>query len=582
MTQRAPAWLRLGPRHDVYRRADMNAAPGTLTAPAGRSRRPRAARGLPDASRGAFVAWSGLFVVLYVALDAASMVFPFGPIPVTPWNPQAGLAIAAASVGGRRSVAAVVVAAVVAEFVVRGATGVAFDLAGGLVLGLAYAATGIAFRARNADRSIVRMEALRDFLLIALVGTGVAAAAYALCYAAVGNGGSVLPLGDVLRKWLGDYVGAVAVAPALLALIDGRVRRPAVASLVLDALLFGVGLFAVLALVFGLEPIGEHRLFYLLFVPLIFLATRHEFGGAAFAVACVQIALVAAMLVNDTSSDDATEYELLMVVLATTTLLLGSATTERRRALSELARRSAELREQQAALSDAMRVAAASEAASTLAHEMSQPLSAIGTYARAGIEMLRRGTAQPGDIAGILERIEQETVRSSEVVRRVRDFFRTGSARREPTDVAELVHDAIDAVRDRLSRERVFLALDVPPDLPRADVDRVQLGTVMHNLLINAIDALADSPAPRRIRVGARRGAAEEIEIDVEDSGPGVDDDVAASLFEPLATTKPAGMGLGLAICRTIVQAHGGRMWLVSSKPTLFRFTLPIHGQQRS
>jgi len=557
----------------------MTATTPTLRAPQSVARRPRMRR---RASHATVLGGSLLFVVLFVALDAVSMVFPYGPIPVTPWNPQVGLALAVVFIGGHRFVPAALLAPVVDEFVVRQSGNLAFDVVGGLAVGLAYVAIGLVLRRRNAGRSIARMDVLRDFLLLALVGTGIAATAYVLAYASLGSGTVAFVPGTILRKWLGDYGGALAFAPLLLALLDPNARRPALASLALDAVLFCAGLFAMLAIVFGLDPAYGHKLFYLLFVPLIYLAMRQDFPGAAFGVACVQVALVAAMVVTRTSAADATDFMLLMVVLAATSLLLGSATTERRRALSELAHRSSELRAQQEALADAMRLAAASETASTLAHEMSQPLSAIGTYARAGLEMLRRGKAEPADIAGVLERIERETSRTSAVVRRVRDFFRTGIARRERTDIRQLAHDAVDAVRDRLERERIALAMDIAPDLPNANVDRIQVETVLHNLLNNAIDALAAAPAPRRIRLGARRQGPDAIEVDVEDSGPGVAEAVAASLFEPLATTKPAGMGLGLAICRTIVQAHGGRLWLASTRPTLFRFTLPIHGQESS
>lgn len=533
-----------------------------------------------DGSRRACVGWSVLFVMVYVVLDAVSMVFRSGPIPVTPWNPQAGLAITLLFAGGRRFVPAALAAALISEIFVREHGWASFDIIGGLAVGLGYVATGLVFRMFDEGRSIMRMAVLRDFLLIALLGTAATALAYTASFALL-SGDAHIPLTEFMRKWLGDFVGAIAFAPLLLAMPYLRVRRLAGRRFMVDALLFGAGLLALLVFVFGIEPIEGHKLFYLLFLPLIYLAMRQDFPGAAIGVACAQVALIVALVVSEHSAHAATEYQLLMAVLAVTTLLLGSVASERRRALADLARRSAELQAQQAALADAMRVAAASETASTLAHEMSQPLSAIGTYARAGLEMLRHREPEGTEIRAVLERIERETARSSDVVRRVRDFFRTGLAQREPTDLHALVEDAVAAVRDRLDRDHIALAIDMPADLATIDSDRIQIGTVLHNLLGNAIDAVTDAPSPRRIRIAVRSTTDDEVEVDIEDSGSGIAEVVATSLFEPLVTTKPAGMGLGLAICRTIVQAHGGRLWLVSRQPALFRLTLPIHGNER-
>ncbi len=176
-----------------------------------------------------------------------------------------------------------------------------------------------------------------------------------------------------------------------------------------------------------------------------------------------------------------------------------------------------------------------------------------------------------------LERVESEAARSGEAVRRIRDFFRSGTSQLEPIRVDALIREAAAAVRDRVEAQGAQLRIDVAPDLPIVLADRVQIGTVLHNLLTNALDASVDTPAPALIEVVAHRLGSECIALDVADSGPGVAINVRQCLFEPLATTKPTGMGLGLAISRTIVQAHGGQLWLAHERPTTFRLTLPIH-----
>jgi two-component system, LuxR family, sensor kinase FixL len=191
--------------------------------------------------------------------------------------------------------------------------------------------------------------------------------------------------------------------------------------------------------------------------------------------------------------------------------------------------------------------------------------------------MLHHGAAAPADIAQALERVESEAARSGEAVRRIRDFFRSGTSQLEPIGVDALIREAAAAVRDRVDAQGVHLRIDVAPDLPIVLADRVQIGTVLHNLLTNALDAAVDTPEPALIQIVAHRLDSECVAVDVEDSGPGVAVNVRLCLFEPLATTKPTGMGLGLAISRTIVQAHGGQLWLAHERPTTFRLTLPIH-----
>jgi signal transduction histidine kinase len=144
-------------------------------------------------------------------------------------------------------------------------------------------------------------------------------------------------------------------------------------------------------------------------------------------------------------------------------------------------------------------------------------------------------------------------------------------------EVTELVAAARDQVADRLARSRIAWRESIESALPPLPVDRVQIGAVLGNLLGNAIDALAASGPPRAIEVRARRVVATAIRIEVRDSGPGVPVEVRDRLFQPMSTSKPEGMGLGLAISRTIAERHGGRLWLdTESHQTNFCLELPI------
>lgn len=524
-----------------------------------------------------FAAWSALLAIGYVALDAASLMFWIDPIPVKPWNPQAGLAVAFVYAGGIRYALPLFAAAWASEALLRHPAGPMLDqLVAAFAASVALAATGLAVRWRCFAQRMTGVAAVRDFLLIAASGAGLSALLYVGAHLIVADGGRADFYSNVLHKWLGDLAGIVVATPLIVLLLIPRAGMPERQPVWLDAGVFLLLLAAMITLMFSLDARNGERLFYLLFVPLIVLAMRRGLPGAAIGIVIVQIAIVASLWLAGRSAEDAAAYQMLMLVLGVTTLVLGAVAGERRRALAELARRSAELRAQQQALSDAMRVTTASETAATLAHELSQPLSAIGTYARAALEMLRRGTSSPAELRAVMERIVGESARTRETVQRIRDFFRTGVVRREPMSLTALVADVAEALRDRLRANAITLDTDVPAGLPRIFADPVQLGIVLHNLIGNAADAVAQIPAPRWIRVVAREHDA-LLEVEVADSGPGIDASVRDALFEPLATTKPTGMGLGLPISRTLIQAHGGHLELQSAHPTTFRFTLPTH-----
>ncbi len=162
----------------------------------------------------------------------------------------------------------------------------------------------------------------------------------------------------------------------------------------------------------------------------------------------------------------------------------------------------------------------------------------------------------------------------------LRDFFRTGSGHLAPVDVRELLQSALDTARPRLERHHVAWRLECPVALPVVLVDRIQVETVLHNLIANAIDALKMVGDDRRkLSLSAAIDGPHFVRISVADSGPGIPQDIAAQLFRPFATSKPHGMGLGLAISRSIVEARGGRLWLqVIERGSMFCFTLPISG----
>jgi two-component system sensor kinase FixL len=263
--------------------------------------------------------------------------------------------------------------------------------------------------------------------------------------------------------------------------------------------------------------------------------------------------------------------------------------TERKETEAALRASGARLRELQAELLHVSRLSAAGEMASALAHELHQPLTAAATALQAARRMLAASAPQaPGVMTEVQEAMElaaKQALRAGLIVRRLRDFVAHGETEKRLEHLPRLVEEA-SALAMVGARERgVALALRLDPRLPPVQVDRVQIQQVLFNLIRNAIEAMGgkvptkgrQAARYRELVVSAVLTGPAVVEVAVADTGPGLAPEVAGRLFEPFVSTKPDGMGVGLAISRTVIEAHGGRLW-VEANPgggAVFRFTLP-------
>jgi len=511
------------------------------------------------------------YLCAYVALDWVSYIYPVAPpLAITPWNPPPGLSLALLLRRGSRNGPWLFVAALAAELLVRGPhIPVLLFVAASALPAIVY--TALAALLRGPFKFRPDFTTLRDatvFVGVVAIGTGVLALAFVGLFEAAGVLPSASFAKSVAQFWIGDLIGIVVTTPLLLVFTRPHPIRTE-ASIVEVIAQVGTVL-AALWIVFGSGWVEELKLFYLLFLPLIWIAMRHGIEGTTIATMLIQVGLIIAMRLGGYKAGTVLEFQFLLLAVAVTGLFLGLTISERRTITLQL-------RNKQFELDRSLRLAAASEMASALAHELNQPLSAIGTYVRACQLMLADPQPPPDALRNTMEKVVTEVTRAGNVVRQLRDFFRTGSGQLMPIEPVPLLEGAIEAARQRSERHRVHWRLVCPQPLPAVLIDRIQIETVLHNLVSNAIDALKTVPADQReVVISAAADSAHFVRISVADSGPGVAEELAAQLFRPFATSKPHGMGLGLAISRSIVEAHGGRLWLESTGGrSMFSFTLP-------
>ena len=253
------------------------------------------------------------------------------------------------------------------------------------------------------------------------------------------------------------------------------------------------------------------------------------------------------------------------------------------RDLTERQRTELRLQDLQSELAHVGRVSEMGTLASSLAHELNQPLTAVANYCESARDLLV-GDPDRETMSMIREALDeaaQQAIRAGQIVRRLRDFISHGDTERRFESLPRLINEA-NALALVGSREHgIEVQVQLDPRADRVFVDRIQIQQVLINLIRNAIDAMVDSP-DRSLTLRSMAGPDGLITVSIEDTGSGISEQVAAQLFEPFVTSKKSGMGIGLSICRTIVEAHGGRIWFEPGREggTTFYFTLPTAGAE--
>lgn len=496
----------------------------------------------------------------YILLDWVSNIHPSHQLNITPWSPAAGLALVLLLRLPKLGPPLLCCAIFLAEIFIRqGVAGWPTALLASSTLTAGYFALSKALRQGlfANDRefvvwlgTIVAGTLLNSMLFILIMGLS-----------------GLIPSGAwggaIVRHWIGDLVGIVVFMPMFWQLSSAPGRR----RLFVDGWNFQtfgyIGLtLAITWLGFGLGPAAASKYFYFLFLPVIWAASRQGVTGAAISAVAVQLMIIIAVLSLGFQELPVFELQLLALVLTTVGFFIGVTVDERRQASEQLRH--------------SLRLAAASEMAAALAHELNQPLTALKMYGSACRQLLQRG--ETGDSLGdAIDRIMSESTRAADILHRLRDFFRTGGTRLCRTNLDDLLANAWASFENNNSASGVEISFPSPSGVTLW-ADPLQLEVVVRNLLANALDATIDLET-RKIAIRIDQSVNDQVQISVEDNGSGVGSSVSNRLFEPFVSSKSTGLGLGLAMSRAIVEAHGGNLWAEAGEHGIFKLTLPLEGK---
>jgi len=243
----------------------------------------------------------------------------------------------------------------------------------------------------------------------------------------------------------------------------------------------------------------------------------------------------------------------------------------------ETVRRERQYRQLQTELAHANRVATFGQLTASIVHELKQPIAAARTHGSAGLRWLDKTPPNLAEVGQALARIMKDTERAGDVIDRIGALIRKATPRNEVLDLNEAILEVSTLTHSEAIKTGVKMRTQLAPCVPRIHGDRVQLQQVMLNLIVNAIQAMSGVAEDQRDLLISSEATEEGARVGVRDTGPGLRPESLPRLFEPFYTTKPDGMGMGLSICRSIVEAHGGRLWATACEPrgALFEFAIP-------
>ena len=509
---------------------------------------------LPEIVLGNKVVIGLAYVAGYVLLDRISFVEPYASFGITPWNPNTGLSFAFVLIFGLRMIPLLFVSAFMADLINR-QIGVpwAVEAIWVALIGGGYS-TALAYLKRSRTRFDPALSSMRDLVLLILVAAA-SAAFVASTYVGVAIATGLLSIKDfapaTLRYWIGDAVGILALTPLALFVLTRRKILP----LSVETALQFAAIAAALLAVFGLSQEREFQLFYLLFLPIVWMAVRNGTEGVSAGILITQFGLILGVGLFPDESKELAAFQALMLVLAVTGLVAGELVTERRRMESQL--RLQQISCESGAIRKCWRASGCGRSRNQSTTDGRRHLHpSRGRHDKLGQYRYRRGrgNSEESSRAGRSRRSGDRT--SAALVRLDR-------SNRAPVRFERIVKEIIELCKPDLDRARIAAHAHLAAGLPPVLVDVLQIEQVVLNLVRNSIEAISDSGGTGgSIWIEARRADDDFIEVHVLDSGPGFPRERIETGPLPLSSSKAYGLGVGLPLCTSIVEAHGGRLWL--------------------
>jgi signal transduction histidine kinase len=369
----------------------------------------------------------------------------------------------------------------------------------------------------------------------------------------------------------------VAVALATFRVLRGAVTR----RVAIVATVVAVAVFSVTTAISGIITNDSSTTPVLLIVLGMGTATLLPWGVGPQLV--VQVVIAASIMGNIWAvrgNAEPSSLPLAIIIGSCASVYAAHASLRYQREIrrAEAAEEELRARQHQAGLAHAARLSTLGGMAAGLAHEINQPLSAIVSYASGSARRIRAGDVSPSALLDVVDAIADEALRGGEILRRIREFVRNAEANRSRNDLNLLVRDAIHFAEVEARDLGIALRLELAPHALDVEVDAIQLEQVILNLVRNGFEAMTDGTTPRELSIETGTRDAAAVELIVRDTGTGVSLAAAGRLFEPFFTTKRDGLGLGLHISRSIVEAHGGQLWAAPNPPrgAAFHVVLPV------
>ena len=320
-------------------------------------------------------------------------------------------------------------------------------------------------------------------------------------------------------------------------------------------------------------------------VDYFFVPPVHSFAvnatNSAYFASFVVCALVTSWVSSAKKEDEEAlrdARDQLEIRVAERTAELQRSNTELQRSIEQHDQAQQALMKTQAELAELSRFLTMAELTASIAHEVNQPLTAVVVYGRACLEWLSASPPNLEEAERAAEIVIQDGTRAGAVLNRIRALFRRQPVAKDWLDLNEVIREAAAFAREEATRNRITIRTELARDLPKLKGDRVQLEQVVLNLVMNGIDALRETTNRKEIVIISRREGSTEVLVSVEDSGAGISGEIAEKIFDPFFTTKSQGIGMGLSISRSIVESHGGRLWMESGllDGARFQFILGI------